>query len=36
MIGEMQEIPGHVKMQTAVDSDGNHFQIVQKLGTADF
>lgn len=30
--GDIQEVPGHVKMQTVVDSDGNLFQIVQKLG----
>lgn len=29
--GEMQEIPGHVKLQMLVDDDENHFQIVQKL-----
>ena len=29
--GKMQEVPGHVKMQTVVDPDGNHFQIVEKL-----
>jgi len=32
--GELQEISGHVKMQSIEDSDGNHFQLVQKL--ADF
>lgn len=32
MVGETQEVPGHVKMQTCVDADGNHFQLVQKLG----
>ena len=30
-LGAIQEVPGHVKMQSVVDSDGNHFQIVQKL-----
>ena len=29
MIGEVLEIPGHVKMQTIVDLDNNHFQLVQ-------
>ena len=29
MVGEVLEIPGHVKMQTVVDIDNNHFQIVQ-------
>lgn len=30
--GDIQEVPGHVKMQTMVDPDGNHFQIIEKLG----
>lgn len=29
--GELLEIPGHVKLQTMVDLDGNHFQLVQVL-----
>ena len=29
--GEMMEIPGQVKLQMAVDKDGNHFQIVECL-----
>lgn len=29
--GEVLEIPGHVKMQTMVDADGNKFQMCQKL-----
>lgn len=29
LIGEIIEIPGHVKLQTLVDSDGNHFQLVE-------
>ncbi len=29
LIGEIQEIPGHVKMQTALDTDGNRFQLVE-------
>jgi len=32
LIGEVMEVPGHVKMQSVLDRDGNHFQIVQKLG----
>ncbi len=28
-IGEVMEIPGHVKLQTLKDKDGNLFQIVQ-------
>lgn len=31
LVGEVIEIPGHVKMQTFTDSDGNTMQIVQKL-----
>lgn len=31
LVGEIIEIPGHVKMQTFTDPDGNVFQIVQKL-----
>ncbi len=31
LIGDVQVIPGHVKMQMAADKDGNHFQIVQVL-----
>ncbi|MBS3903359.1 MAG: VOC family protein [Anaplasmataceae bacterium] len=30
-IGSVQEIPGHAKLQMAVDADGNHFQLVQIL-----
>lgn len=31
MIGDIQEVPGHVRMQTFVDKDGNMFQLVEKL-----
>lgn len=31
LIGEPLEIPGHVKMQTFTDRDGNTLQLVQKL-----
>lgn len=30
-IGEIQEVPGHVKMLLFKDADGNHFQIVEML-----
>lgn len=30
-IGDILEVPGHVKMATFVDVDGNMFQLVQKL-----
>jgi len=29
MVGEVLDIPGVVKMQTVVDQDGNHFQLVE-------
>ena len=31
LIGDVIEIPGHVKMQTFVDVDGNTLQMCQKL-----
>lgn len=31
LIGEVLEVPGHVKMQMFTDLDGNKFQIVQML-----
>lgn len=31
MVGETQEVPGHVKLQMALDEDGNHFQLVELL-----
>lgn len=31
MIGEVLEVPGQVKLQTAIDEDGNHFQLVEVL-----
>ncbi len=31
LIGEVMEIPGHVKMQLFRDVDGNLFQLVEKL-----
>lgn len=30
-LGDVQEVPGHVKLQLAIDNDGNHFQLVQLL-----
>ncbi len=30
-IGEIEEVPGHVKMAMVIDLDGNRFQFVQKL-----
>lgn len=30
-IGDVHEVPGHVKMQMIQDNDGNQFQIVEKL-----
>jgi predicted enzyme related to lactoylglutathione lyase len=31
LLGDIMEVPGHVKMQLFTDSDGNHFQLVQML-----
>lgn len=30
LIGKVLEVPGHVKMQTVVDQDGNKLQLVEK------
>ena len=32
LVGEIVEVPGHVRMQTFLDFDGNMMQVVQKLG----
>ncbi len=29
--GDVFEVPGHVKMQTVIDSDGNRFQVCELL-----
>lgn len=31
LVGEVMEVPGHVRMQTFQDRDGNTMQLVQKL-----
>lgn len=31
MLGDVLEVPGHVRMQTIADKDGNRFQIVENL-----
>lgn len=31
LLGDIMEVPGHVKMQLFTDADGNHFQLVQLL-----
>lgn len=31
LVGEVHEVPGHVRMQGAKDADGNFFQVVQVL-----
>ena len=31
LIGETIEVPGHVKLQTFIDNDGNTLQLVQEL-----
>lgn len=32
LIGDIIEIPGHVKMATFTDPDNNYFQLVQQIG----
>lgn len=31
MQGEIMEVPGHVRLQSFMDTDGNHMQLVQEL-----
>lgn len=31
LVGGVQEIPGHVKLQMVQDQDGNYFQIVEEI-----
>lgn len=31
LIGKVEEVPGHVKLQMVQDQDENHFQIVEEL-----
>lgn len=31
LVGEVMEVPGHVKLQTFEDADGNTFQLVEEL-----
>lgn len=31
LIGKVQEVPGHVKLQTVCDTDGNRFQLAEVL-----
>lgn len=31
MVGTVLEVPGQVKLQMAMDADGNHFQLVEVL-----
>lgn len=31
LIGEMMEVPGHVKIQSFLDKDGNTLQLVEKI-----
>lgn len=31
MLGDIVEVPGHVKMQMFIDPDGNHLQLVEQL-----
>ena len=34
LIAKMLEIPGHVKLQTVEDPDGNRWQLVEKLSSS--
>jgi predicted enzyme related to lactoylglutathione lyase len=36
MVGDIVEIPGHVKMQMMVDHDGNHMQLVEVFNRNDY
>lgn len=31
MIGDIMEVPGHVKLQLFTDADGNHFQLAELI-----
>jgi predicted enzyme related to lactoylglutathione lyase len=31
LVGDIQEVPGHVKMQSFIDQDHNNFQLVEKI-----
>jgi predicted enzyme related to lactoylglutathione lyase len=31
LVGSIVEVPGHVKLQTVKDSEGNYFQLVEKI-----
>ncbi len=31
LLGEIQEVPGHVKLQLLADDDGNYLQLVEKI-----
>jgi predicted enzyme related to lactoylglutathione lyase len=31
MIGEIMEVPGHVKLQMCMDQDGNYFQLCEEI-----
>lgn len=31
LVGDVMEVPGHVKLQTFTDKDGNTFQLCEKL-----
>jgi predicted enzyme related to lactoylglutathione lyase len=33
MLGEIMEVPNHVKLQMCMDQDGNHFQLCQSLSS---
>lgn len=31
LIGPIEEVPGHVRLQTVMDIEGNHFQLVEEI-----
>lgn len=33
MVGNVMEVPGHVKLQMCMDQDGNHFQLCEHIET---
>lgn len=32
MVGDIMEVPGHVKLQMVIDPDGNRMQLVEQIG----
>jgi predicted enzyme related to lactoylglutathione lyase len=36
LIGPINEVPGHVKLQTVRDTEGNYFQLVEKISDVKY